>query len=139
MWLWVTLGDPLFHCSMSMFNSVRLNWTLHDPVWICITLYDSEWLFWNSFTDIDCFLVYWSCRVWLKLILFSHLWPILTLFALFWHFSYCLIPFNCFLKFSNSVWIWLTHAVMNNFFAWNLNMFRQIQNGSKWFQLDQMI
>ena len=49
-------------------------------------------------------------------------------------FSYCFIPFNCLdlFKMFNSVRKCSTHAVMNKFWACQLNMFRMIQNGKKW-------
>ena len=108
-WLCVTLDDPLFHC-MTMFDSGRLNWTLYDSPWPCMSLYHPLWLwmilnysFGISFINIDCVLIF---------------------FLLFYSFQL----FEMF----NSVRKCSTHAVMNKFWACQLNMFRVIQNGAKW-------
>ena len=63
-WLCVTLDDPLFHC-MTMFDSGRLNWTLYDSPWPCMSLYHPLWLwmilnysFGISFINIDCVFIF---------------------------------------------------------------------------------
>ena len=72
-WLCVTLDDPLFHC-MTMFDSGRLNWTLYDSawpcIWLCITLYDSEWFWMTLFESVS---LTWD-PFWLYYTLFHSEW-----------------------------------------------------------------
>ena len=104
--LCVTLDDPLFHC-MTMFDSGRLNWTLYDSPWPCMPLYYPLWMILNYSFGISLSIL---------------------------PYSYCFIPFNCLNLFEmfNSVRKCSTHAVTNKFWACQLNMFRMIQNDAKW-------
>ena len=107
--LWMTLYFTVWLC-LTLEDSIGHCMTLHDPVCLCITLYDSEW-FWITLLE-----------------------SVSLILTVFWFFSYCFIPFNCLnlFKMFNSVRKCSTHAVMNKFWACQLNMFRMIQNGAKW-------